>query len=192
MQTRTQKFYDCKWPSLHLFYYNQSSRWAPVFWPKSCKTLLGPVNFSVFILNYIKINSRIWFEPVNLFWRLWTVQLNIIYYLFCVGKMNPIFVYILFLVMVKKLGWDGYVMFWHFNSMPPNQRLLLLVMWCSDISTACPPTKDYCYWLWDVLTFQQHAPQPKIIVTEIEMSLIAITTTFLLKVAVVVMIVYVW
>ena len=146
MQTRTQKFYDCKWPSLHLFDYNQSSRWAPVFWPKSCKTLLGPVNFSVFILNYIKINSRIWFEPVNLFWRLWTVQLNIIYYLFCVGKMNPIFVYILFLVMVKKLGWDGYVMFWHFNSMPPNQRLLLLIMRCSDISTACPPTKDYCYW----------------------------------------------
>ena len=47
-------------------------------------------------------------------------------------------------------------------------------------------------WLCDVLTFQQHAPQPKIIVTEIEMSLIAITTTFLLKVAVVVMIVYVW
>jgi hypothetical protein len=169
MQTRTQKFYDCKWPSLHLFYYNQSSRWAPVFWPKSCKTLLGPVNFSVFILNYIKINSRIWFEPVNLFWRLWTVQLNIIYYLFCVGKMNPIFVYILFLVMVKKLGWDGYVMFWHFNSMPPNQRLLLLVMWCSDISAACPPTKDYCYWLCDVLTFQQHALQPKIIVTGYEM-----------------------
>ena len=63
--------------------------------------------------------------------------------------MNPIFVYILFLVMVKKLGWD-------------------------------------------VLTFQQHSLQPKIIVTEIEMSLIAITTTFLLKVAVVVMIIYVW
>ena len=64
----------------------------------------------------------------------------------------------------------GYEMFWHFNSMPSNQRLLLLVMWCSDISAACPPTKDYCYWLWDVLTFQQHALQPKIIVTEIEMS----------------------
>jgi hypothetical protein len=43
-----------------------------------------------------------------------------------------------------------------------------------------------------VLTFQQHSLQPKIIVTEIEMSLIAITTTFLLKVAVVVMIIYVW
>ena len=85
---------------------------------------------------------------------------------FCVGKMNPIFVYILFLVMVKKLGWDGYEMFWHFNSMPSNQRLLLLVMRCSDISTACPPTKDYCYWLCDVLTFQQHALQPKIIVTD--------------------------
>ena len=82
-----QKFYDCKWPSLHLFYYNQSSRWAPVFWPKSCKILLGPVNFSVFILNYIKINSRIVFEPVNLFWGLRTVQLNIIYYrngFFCI------------------------------------------------------------------------------------------------------------
>jgi hypothetical protein len=40
----------------------------------------------------------------------------------------------------------GYVMFWHFSSMPSNQRLLLLVMRCSDISAACPPTKDYCYW----------------------------------------------
>jgi hypothetical protein len=29
--------------------------------------------------------------------------------------------------------------------------------------------KDYCYWLCDVLTFQQHAPQPKIIVTGYEM-----------------------
>jgi hypothetical protein len=44
---------------------HQSSRWAPVLWPKSSKTLFGPVNFSVFIYNYIKINSRILFGPVN-------------------------------------------------------------------------------------------------------------------------------
>jgi hypothetical protein len=42
-----------------------SSRWAPVLRTKTSKSLFGPVNFSVFFKNYIKINSRIWFEPVN-------------------------------------------------------------------------------------------------------------------------------
>jgi hypothetical protein len=42
----------------------QSSRWAPVLWPKTSQTLFGPVNFSVYIQNY-KINSRIWFRLVN-------------------------------------------------------------------------------------------------------------------------------
>jgi len=32
----------------------QSSRWAPILRPKTSKTLFGPVNFSVFISNYIK------------------------------------------------------------------------------------------------------------------------------------------
>ena len=36
-----------------------------VLWPKTSKTLFGPVNFSVFIQKYLKINSRIWFGPVN-------------------------------------------------------------------------------------------------------------------------------
>ena len=42
-----------------------SSRWAPVLRLKTIETLFGSANFSVFIQNYIKINSRIWFEPVN-------------------------------------------------------------------------------------------------------------------------------
>jgi hypothetical protein len=43
----------------------QSSRWAPVLRSKTSKTLFGPVNLSVFFKNYTKINSRIWFGPVN-------------------------------------------------------------------------------------------------------------------------------
>ena len=42
-----------------------SSRGAQVLRTKTSKTLFGPVNFSVFFKNYTKINSRIWFEPVN-------------------------------------------------------------------------------------------------------------------------------
>jgi hypothetical protein len=33
--------------------------------PRTSKTLFEPVNFSVFVKNYIKINSRLWFRPVN-------------------------------------------------------------------------------------------------------------------------------
>jgi hypothetical protein len=43
----------------------QSSRWAPIPKPKTSKTLFGPVNFSDFFKNCLKINSRIWFWPVN-------------------------------------------------------------------------------------------------------------------------------
>jgi hypothetical protein len=43
----------------------QSSRWSPVLRPKTSNTLFWPVNFSDFIYKYIKINSRIWFGPVN-------------------------------------------------------------------------------------------------------------------------------
>ena len=43
----------------------QSSQWAPVLRPKTSKILFGPVHFSVFLKIYIKINSRIWFGPVN-------------------------------------------------------------------------------------------------------------------------------
>ena len=43
----------------------QSSGWAPVLWSKTSKSLFGPVIFSVFIQNYIEINSRISFGPVN-------------------------------------------------------------------------------------------------------------------------------
>ena len=43
----------------------QYSRWGSVLRLKTSKTLFRPVNFSIFFKNYIKINSRIWFEPVN-------------------------------------------------------------------------------------------------------------------------------
>ena len=36
----------------------QSSRWAPVLWPRTSKTLFGPVNFLVFIENYLKLNQK--------------------------------------------------------------------------------------------------------------------------------------
>ena len=42
----------------------QSPRWASVLQPNTSRTLFGLVNFS-FISNYIKINSRICFGPVN-------------------------------------------------------------------------------------------------------------------------------
>jgi hypothetical protein len=42
------------WSCLHVCY-RQSSRWALVLWPKTIKTLFGPVIISVFICNYIKI-----------------------------------------------------------------------------------------------------------------------------------------
>jgi hypothetical protein len=37
----------CRYNSF--LYHLQSSRWAMVLWPKTSKTLFGPVNFSVFI-----------------------------------------------------------------------------------------------------------------------------------------------
>ena len=53
-----------KWMKYQNVY--QSSRWTPVISPKIRKTLFGRINFSVFIYKYIhKINSRIWFGPVN-------------------------------------------------------------------------------------------------------------------------------
>jgi hypothetical protein len=42
----------------------QSSRWAPVIWPKTSETVCTSVFFS-FFKPYIKINSRIWLGPVN-------------------------------------------------------------------------------------------------------------------------------
>ena len=49
-----------------LEFYHQSSRWLPLLWPKIGKTL---DHYFFFIFwrthRYIKINSRIWFSPVN-------------------------------------------------------------------------------------------------------------------------------
>jgi hypothetical protein len=43
-----------------------SSRWAPVLRPKTSKTFVQTSKFFSFYLDiYIKINSRIWFGPVN-------------------------------------------------------------------------------------------------------------------------------
>ena len=44
---------------------SQSWRWTQVLRPKTSKSLFGPVNVSGFFFNYIKINSKIWFWPVN-------------------------------------------------------------------------------------------------------------------------------
>jgi hypothetical protein len=47
-------------------------------WCYSVLTMFGPVNFSVFILNYITINSRLWFEPVisNFHFKDWLIIWN--------------------------------------------------------------------------------------------------------------------
>jgi hypothetical protein len=47
----------------------QSSGWAPILRPKTSKTWFGPVNFSVFILNYIFVYIPVYKNKFkNLIW----------------------------------------------------------------------------------------------------------------------------
>ena len=66
---------------------SQSSRWEPVLQPKTSKTLLELVNFSVFFKNYIKIKPRIWFGPVksNFHFGLWDYCIFLSFYFFLIN-----------------------------------------------------------------------------------------------------------
>jgi hypothetical protein len=59
-------YYSIRNKSCVFFYCsNRPSWWEPVLQPKTSKTLYRPVNFSVIFVRTMKINSRIWFGPVN-------------------------------------------------------------------------------------------------------------------------------
>ena len=118
----------------------QSSRWSPVLWPNTSKTIRTSTFFSFnldmhFVYIY-KINSRIWFGPVNSNFHFEDC--------FCVC----IYMYIEHLFSIYFDEWSWSYGSWIYNFLC-NQSLSPLMLWVQiSTRTRCTTLCDkVCQWL---------------------------------------------